>query len=294
MGACTTDARGDRFADAPFALKIHAVEILRTHVMRPTWHVVAADDIRWLLKLTAPRVNLTMASNYRKFELDERTFKRCNNAITKALRKAQFLTRAALRKVVSDAGVAVDDSIRLIHILLRSELDGLICSGPMAGTQFTYGLLEQRVPSARTLQRDESLTKLCLRYFTSHGPATLRDFVWWSGLTMADAKTALALIQDHLTKMSIDNELYWTASDIRPAKKTSRSACLLPAFDEYLVAYKNRKAVYAESRKAVTIPLQAFVPLKPAEKLLIDKEVDRYGRFLEAKVKAAHHTPATG
>jgi len=163
-------------------------KILRTHLMRPTWHFVAPDDIRWLLQLTASRVNAACGSNYRKLELDEALFKRCNKALTRALQGGQHLTRTALRTVINQAGVVADDSIRLVHILLRAELDGLICSGPRLGNQFTYTLLDERVPETKTLNREEALAKLTRRYFTSHGPATLQDFIWWSGLTAADAK----------------------------------------------------------------------------------------------------------
>ena len=173
LQSATDDAVEKAFGDG---------NILRTHVMRPTWHFVAPADIRWLLKLTAPRVNAVNGYYYRKFELDDAVFKKSNKALTKALRGGKQLTRDTLRNAVQQAGVATDDLVRSAYILIRAELDGLICSGARKGKQFTYSLLDERQPNSATLERDEALAELTRRYFTSHGPATLQDFVWWSGL----------------------------------------------------------------------------------------------------------------
>src|SRR5215211_3787870 len=128
-------------------------QILRTHVMRPTWHFVAPDDIRWLLHLTAPRVNTRCGPNYRKYELDDTTLKRSNKVLTKALQGGRHLTRSALKEVLNRAGIAADDTVRMAHILLCAELDGVVCSGPRVGKQFTYALLEERVPATSMLTR---------------------------------------------------------------------------------------------------------------------------------------------
>lgn len=264
-------------------------KILRTHVMRPTWHFVAAEDIRWLLELTAPRVNIKAGPYYRKYELDAATFKRSNKALTKALRDGKHLTRPALRAALNKAGVAVDDSIRLVHVLFRAELDGVICSGPIIGKQITYALLEERVPAAKPLERDEALAELTRRYFTSHGPATLQDFTWWSGLTVADARRGLALV---------DRQLRAT----QRAQKAKYSAHFLPAFDEYLVAYKDREqgllgpAVIVDGRiagtwkrtidkSAVTIFFSPSRALKTADRLAIASAADRYGAFVGLPVQ---------
>src|SRR6185369_4462037 len=157
-------------------------EIIRTHVLRPTWHFVAPEDIRWLLQLTAPCINRRCSGTYRRFGLDDAVFKRSTKVFVKALRGGKHLTRAALRAAHNQAGIPADDTVRMGHLLLRAELDGLICSGPRLGKQFTYALLEERVPPGKTLTREEALAELTRRYFSSHGPATLQDFVWWSGL----------------------------------------------------------------------------------------------------------------
>ena len=161
--------------------------ILRTHLLRPTWHFVTPADIRWLLKLTAPRVNAANASYYRKFGLDEAVLARTNTVIARALEGGKQLTRSELEAALQQAGLSTpaDDRLRLAYIMMRAELDVLVCSGPLRGKQHTYVLLEERVPQAGTLERDEALAELTRRYFTSRGPATLKDYMGWSGLLAA-------------------------------------------------------------------------------------------------------------
>ncbi len=283
-------------------------EILRTHVMRPTWHFVAPDDIRWLLKLTSPRVNAASAYYYRKYQLDNEVFARSNRALESALRGGKQLTRDELRTAVDRSGVASNDSIRFSHILLRAELDGVICSGARKGKQFTYALLDERVPGIKAKSRDEALAELTRRYFTSHGPATLQDFTWWSGLTTADARSAVEMVQHHLAKAKIDGKTYWLPSKMRAIKRVGRVACLLPTYDEYLIAYKDRSAalngkqaipgnvVFSSAiviggrvvgswkrsfqKEAVIITLSPFSPLTKAETLAVTEAAHRYGSFL--------------
>jgi len=132
-------------------------EIIRTHLLRPTWHFVAPEDVRWLLQLTAPHVNRRSGSGYRMFELDDAVFKKSNKVVTRALRGGKHLTRATLKAALNKAGIAADNGVRLAHILLRAELDGIVCSGPRVGKQFTYALFEERVPPGKTLTREEAL-----------------------------------------------------------------------------------------------------------------------------------------
>ncbi len=218
-------------------------EIVRTHVLRPTWHFVAPEDIRWLMELTGPRVNLKCGSAYRKYELDAAVLKRTHSIITKALKGGKHLTRSELKAILNRTGIAADDTVRMGHILLSAELNGVVCSGPLRGKQFTYALLDERVPAGRKLNRDEALAELTRRYFMSHGPATLADFVWWSGLTTNDAREGIALLDRQLRKLSIEKTTYWS-SDGRPSSQRGAGAHLLPAYDEYTVAYKNREIVF--------------------------------------------------
>jgi hypothetical protein len=289
--------------------------ILRTHVMRPTWHFVSPADIRWMLRLTAARVNALNAYYYRKLELDDAVFTRSNAMLAKALQGGKQLTRAELVSVLQQAGIATDDLLRFTHIMMRAELDGIVCSGARRGKQFTYALLDERAPQAKTLDRDEALVEFARRYFTGHGPATLEDFVWWSGLTVADARAGLEMVKSQFMHEVVDGQTYWFSRSLPPAKDISLSAYLLPNFDEYTVGYKDRSAVFdaAHTRKldprgnvlvntmvlggqvvgtwkrtmkkdAVIIIPNLFIPLNEDEIRAFAESANRYGAFLERSV----------
>lgn len=291
--------------------------ILRTHVMRPTWHFVAPEDIRWLLRLTAPRVNIKCGPNYRKFELDAASLRRSNKVIENALKGGKHLARAALKTLLNRSGIAADDPVRLAHILLRAELDGVVCSGPMMGKQFTYALLNERVPATKTLDREEALAKLARRYFNSHGPATVHDFVWWSGLTVADANQAIEVIDRDLRKEMVEEKRYLEPRSVRAATRAGHSTHLLPAFDEYNVAYKAREMVVDRRASLTTwdllgptiivdgravgtwkrggnktpamITLNTSNGLKKSEKLAITAAAERYTAFLRDHPNPVNH-----
>ena len=214
--------------------------ILRTHILRPTWHFIAAADIRWMLALSAPRVHAVNAYYYRTLALDATVFARSCAALEGALAGGRQLTRLELAKVLQRAGVQADGP-RLAYLMMHAELDAVICSGARRGKQFTYALLEERAPRAKVLARDEALAELTRRYFSSHGPATLRDYVWWSGLTARDAGTGIEM--SALAQTVIDGRSYWFVSGRSRASSASRSAHLLPNYDEYLIAYKDREPV---------------------------------------------------
>src|SRR5438128_282472 len=163
--------------------------ILRTHVMRPTWHLVAPEDIRWLLALTAPRVHAVNAHMYRKYEVDGPSLALCRRVLEQALRDHNYLARRELVSLLEQVGITTGDTIRTSLLMMHAELEGVICNGPMRRKQFTYALIEERAPNTLTLTREEALAELASRFFTSHGPATAQDFAWWSGLTVADART---------------------------------------------------------------------------------------------------------
>ena len=282
-------------------------EILRTHLLRPTWHFVAPEDIRWLLELTAPRVNVRCGPNYRKYELDDTTFKRSNKTLTRALQGGKHLTRAELKAALNRSGVAADDIVRLAHILLRAELDGVVCSGPRIGKQFSYALLEERVPPAKPLPRDEALAKLTRTYFQSHGPATLNDFIWWSGLTTGDARESIALLANDLDEVTVNSIVYWAGSFSRTNPRVElRDAHLLPAYDEYNVAYKNREPLPdvallsptimlngeiagnwkpVNTKNSVTIAVTTARPLKHSEKRALIRAADKYATYLGIPVR---------
>jgi hypothetical protein len=233
--------RMQRARDADIEAAFSDGRILRTHIMRPTWHFVAPADIRWMLALTAPRVSAAIAPRHRRLELDATVFRRSQRAMVRALRGGRQLTRQELRVVLQRAGINTDGVQRLAHIVMQAELDAVICSGLRRAKQFTYALLDERVPMVRARSRDDSLTDLARRYFTSHGPAQLHDFAWWSGLSVGDARVGLAAVERELVHENTDGRTYWFSSSIRTLT-SGRTAYVLPVFDEYLIAYKDRSA----------------------------------------------------
>lgn len=209
--------------------------ILRTHVMRPTWHFVMAADIRWMLMLTAPRVHAFNAYMYRKLELDDTVFARSRVVLEKTL-EHRHLTRAEIAAALTGVGIRAE-GMRLAYILMWAELEAIICSGPRHGKQFTYALIAERAPAAPMLGRDEALAELSLRYYTGHGPATVHDFAWWSGLTVADARAGLEMIGSHLTHKVIEDQTYWFAPTAPPPATAVDAAFLLPTYDELLISF---------------------------------------------------------
>ena len=171
--------------------------ILRTHIMRPTWHFVMPQDLRWMQELTAPRVRSFLAHYDRKLEITPELRKQASAIIAKALRGRNFRTRLELSQELEKNTITARGQ-RLGHLMIHPELDAVICSGPRRGKQFTYALVEERAPYVKPISRDEALGKLALTYFTSHGPAQLRDFAWWSGLGAKDAALGLASVKTKL------------------------------------------------------------------------------------------------
>lgn len=219
-------------------------DIVRTHVLRPTWHFVAATDIRWVLELTAPHVHAVNASIYRKLGLDRSTFRRSAKALTQALRGGHHLTRQELNTVLQRAGIRADDTLRLAYLVMHAELEGVICSGPRRGKQFTYALLDERVPSTRPRSRDDALAELTYRYYRSRGPATVQDFANWSGLPMADARRGLEATSQRLEREVVDGSTYWFVPPRTAGRRAPKPiAHFLSVYDEYVSAYKDRSAM---------------------------------------------------
>jgi hypothetical protein len=285
--------------------------ILRTHLMRPTWHFVTPEDIRWIVELTASRVNAISAYMFRQLELDDALFARSNAIIAKALEGGKQLTREELGSALAEGGIEAK-GMRLGYIVFRAELDTVVCSGPRRGKQFTYALLDERAPTARRLTRDEALAELTLRYYTGHGPATVQDFAWWSGLTVADVKAGIAMVGSQLTHEMIDGQAYWFSAAMSPQAKPCESAFLLPTYDEYLIGYssfdKSRgggqdlggKLVFDSTiviggqvmgswrrtfkKGGVIIELAPFAPLTDDQWELVEEAAQRYGQFVGLKV----------
>ncbi|MEO8354883.1 MAG: winged helix DNA-binding domain-containing protein [Chloroflexota bacterium] len=238
-------AIGQRMKGATDAMLEQAMtdgSILRTHLLRPTWHFVTPDDIRWMLELTAPRVRALMTYMDRQLELDTITLKKSNTALIKTLRGGKQMTRAELGSALQKSGINTD-TLRLGHIMMHAELDGVVCSGPRHAKQFTYALLEERVPAAKVLTRDEALAELVTRYFQSYGPATLQDFGVWSGLTITDARLGIEMVKSKFVSNVIDGQTYWYKETKPINRKKSLTAYLLPNYDEFFIGFKDRSAI---------------------------------------------------
>lgn len=237
-------AIGLRMQNANDALVEKAItdgKILRTHLLRPTWHFVAAEDIRWILALTGPRITATNAGIYKKFELDSAILNKSNDVFIRALTGKKQLTRAQLTEVLTQNNIPTDE-LRFTLLLMHAELSSIICSGARVGKQFTYALLDERAPTAPGLNYEEALTKLATGYFNTRGPATVHDFTNWAGLTVTDAAIGLENAKVNLVTENINGKTYWMPPHIE-VSSLKNDAYLLPAYDEFAIAYKDRDAL---------------------------------------------------
>jgi hypothetical protein len=224
--------------------------IIRTHVLRPTWHFVTPADIRWMLALTAPRVKAAMGFQTRWLAIDNAALRRSGRVLTRALQGGKALARAELSQVLARAGLPVVGEQRLGNFLMHAELEGIVCSGARRGKQFTYALFEERVPATPAIERDEALLRLANIYFATRGPATAADFAWWSGLTVADAKKGVDIAQSNLEHAIVDGRAYWFGQSPPMSRRASPIVHLLPNFDEFSVAYRDRSALAQRLKKS--------------------------------------------
>jgi len=221
--------------------EIDAGNIVRTHLLRPTWHFVSSDDIYWISDLTSSQVKSAVKFRDRQLGLTDSIIRKCNRLFTKTLRDGNHLTREELIEELIKAGIGADNN-RAYHIFLRAELDGVICSGKQKNGKPTYAILEEWVPVKNRKYKDEALRELAVRYFTSRGPATVQDFSWWSGLTLGKSRLALELAGPDLISVTFKNMTYWFTDPVCKPSPVSKNAYLLPAFDEFLISYRDRTA----------------------------------------------------
>ncbi len=227
-------------------------QVLRTHVLRPTWHYVSADDIGWLLALTRPRVQRVTEAQLRvQHGLDESELSRARDVVVQEIGAGGALTRSQLAERLARRGVAGSSRAGMFVMLLLAhvELDALICSGPRADGEHTYALLSERVPTPRVLERDEALAEIALRYFTSHGPATERDLAYWASLTLGDVRRGLAASRDRLESFDHDERTFWHAPGARPPARAAKpSGHLLQILDETYRGYQDSRWVLDADR----------------------------------------------
>ncbi len=290
--------------------------IVRTWPMRGTLHFVAARDARWMLELLTPRIVAGRANRLKKhMELDEKVFSRSKEVIGRALEGGRQMERNSIYKALEAARISTSN-MRGLHILSRLAMNGFICFGAREGKQHTFALLDEWIPESRKMDREAALAELARRYFTSHGPATLQDFIWWSGLTSANAREGLGLAKARLEQEIIDDQTYWFSSYNGEVKDIAADVYILPAFDEYTVAYRDRSAVLdplhakqtssgygifhpiivvdgrvagtwkrTQTRGSIVITPNLFVKISKAKTEALAEAADRYGRFLEATIE---------
>ncbi|MGH2783754.1 MAG: winged helix DNA-binding domain-containing protein [Actinomycetota bacterium] len=232
--------RVDGMSDAGLDVAFDEGSFLRTHVLRPTWHFVLPEDIRWLLDLTAPKVRRTMAYYDRRLGLDATVMKKAVGRIVKALESEGQMTRKELADVIEGSGIEARGQ-RLNHIVMNAELVSAICSGGLRGKQQTYALLDERAPARPRMSHDEILGELIRRYFTSHGPATAKDLRWWASLTLSEIKRGIEIAGSSLESEMVDGRTYWYAPGSNAPAIRSPRVDLLQGYDEFIVGYSDSK-----------------------------------------------------
>jgi hypothetical protein len=289
-------------------------------VLRPTWHLVTPEDIGWMLALTGPRVRLAGTAYVRRIGLTDELLDRSCEVIVGVLREGTHLTRDQAREALADHGITFDGAGHL-HALMDAELRGLVCSGRRRGRQHTYALLEDRAPPTPPLDRPAALTKLATRYLAGHGPATVKDFAWWSGLLLSEARAAFELSAPVVAGDPDQPLTYWETSPTEE-EGVRQTVHLLPNFDEYTVAYADRRHLLGRSWSTVangqTRALQNVVlwhgaivgtwkgtargggvsvavrldqALPPPARRALLAQLERYGRFAGATLVASVTSP---
>ncbi|MFF5294012.1 winged helix DNA-binding domain-containing protein [Paractinoplanes globisporus] len=308
QAAWAVAARTHRPDPADLATQLDEGAVVRTHVLRPTWHFVRAEDLGWLLDLTGPRVQRVTGQQLRTVHgLDEHGIDRATAAAADAL-AGRHLSRAQLAAELGEGGIAGNGQLLMI-LLAHAELDGLICGGAPDGGEHTYALMAERVPAPRRLDRTQALAELALRYFTGHGPATERDLAYWATLTLTDVRAGLHQVRDRLDSFDHDGRTFWHAPGDPPVRPQEPAGHLLQVLDEIYRGYQDSRWVLdaagavPRTREAaigmaltdgqltaamrrtiapdhVRFDLWPYQPLTPAQTDALDEAAERYGRFL--------------
>jgi hypothetical protein len=300
--------RTARSSESSIQAALDEGSVIRTHVFRGTWQYVAREDLRWMLALIGPRLLASYASRYRALSLDVKMLERACDLFAQALEGDRALTRAEMAAVLERRRISSRG--RLMHVLGHAELSGVICSGARRGRQPTFALLRERTPETKPRTREQALAELAERYFQSRGPATERDFAWWTGLPIRDARESIELAKPKLEATKLGEQKYWFA-EAAPAARRAPGTHLLPAFDECLIAYKARDAfvdprylrtinagggmlkptLFSEGKalatwqrviekNAVSIRVKPFRALGAEERDAVAAAAERYARFL--------------
>lgn len=228
-------------------------KIVLTWPMRGTIFFVPAEDAKWMVKLTESRFQTHDKKKRVELELDEGTLHRCRTIIGNALSGCSPVSRPKLMDLLEEAGINTKNG-RGYYILGYLGRTGMICFGPHEGKQQSFVLLDEWVPNSRELTLEESLGELALRYFTGHGPATIQDFAWWVGLTLAEAKRGFEAVKSNLRLDFVNGTEYWSSVTAPAVSADTDSVVLLPGFDEYYLGYKDRSAIIETEHDAKIAP----------------------------------------
>jgi len=266
------------FDDAAVQGALDEGTIVRTHALRPTWHFLAAEDVAWIQALTGPRVHVINGHYYGRHGLDAKRLARTRSVLVDALRGGNHLTRPELSQALADAGISATGNL-LAYVVMDAELEGLIANGAMRGKQHTYALLSERVPEQKAKEPDEALAELTRRYFTAHGPATVKDFAWWSSLTVAKIKHGLGLLDGELESETVDGRTFWFAPGRAVRREKSPAVHLLQGYDEYVVAFTESRPLANLANLDLAIP-EGNALIQP---IVVDSQMVGYWRRTVAK-----------
>lgn len=232
---------------------INKGDIIRTHILRPTWHFVTNEDVHWMLELCATRLKSAFFNYAKMMGVDEALIAKAISALPQVLEEHGHSTRQEIGEHLNNRKITIDQDM-VKYVMSRAELDSIVCSGVVRGSKQTYALLHKQAPKTLHLSKEEALERLARQYFTSHGPATLADYVWWSGLSVTEAKKGIELIKQDFICEEINGKSYWMKNDIHIPPRDTQTAFLLPAFDEFVVSYKDRSEIIEEEhyRKVMT------------------------------------------
>lgn len=224
-------------------------EIIRTHILRPTWHFVSAEDIHWMFDLSNPRLKPIYRSYAKTFGADESLIYHVVPLLEKVLVGGKHLTKQEIGDALSEQDIKLDEG-HLQLTISYAEMEGIIVNGRQKGNKQTFTLFEEWVPRKKTICKEEALECLVRRFFTSHGPATIHDFIWWSGLTATECRQAIEMIRADFICETINGRDFWMRNDTKSPSVDKDFALLLPPFDEFVVSYKNRSEIIEEAHYA--------------------------------------------
>ena len=281
--------------------------IIRTHLFRSTWHLVAAEDYRWMIDLCSAKAKSGIRGwiKMNGLSISEDEEFRFQEYIRQALKGKGSLSREAIESIVKDSPFR-EELPRLKYQMILAEVSGIICSGNLVDGERNYVLADEKIPVQRTLPREDALAELARRYFKSHGPATLEDFVWWTGMNIGDCRRGVEAIKDELIEERWKGLTFYLHQSARTRGFRSGCVHLLPAYDEYLIGYKSRHVAlhpdhrhHAHDQKGIFWPVilcggevignwsaaggkvrtEVFHPDASLNQEAVEEEIERYQKF---------------